>query len=283
MIAKLLTALLLAVTIATTAYAGPMSILTTSGPGSLSDTAARFIQPLLAKEFNGTVIVENISGALGSIGMRAYQERPADGNTLLVGGTQVPYVSKKGPSIGFDPMEEFEPLYGLSYAPQLILVAKDSPIHSYKDLGVLYKKKGHLNGGSSHPSTEMSLALLDKVTGATTTIVSYKMGVQLASELAGGFIDYTVSASGNTSTQGLLSTGILRSVGTLHELGVEEFSWTGLFIHKNTPPEVKARLRASVTKVMNSPEMQKFHQTPFLIDAAGITKLMLREYSLIPK
>lgn len=279
MISRLLVLVLLGIT---NVSAAPLGILTTSGPGSMSDTAVRYIQPLLERELNRRVFVENRPGALGLIGFNEYMQRPADGNTLLVGGTQIAYIAKTRPNLRFDLMGDLEPLYGLSQAPQQILVPANSPVRSYKDLEVLYRNKGTLHGGSSHPSTQLSMKLLDEVNRATTTVVNYKQPGQLASELVSGIIDYTISAVGNAATDGFVQSGQLRSVGILRDLGVEEFSWTGFFINKNTPERVKNQMRLAIERVMKSPEMQGFHQQTLLENSIFLRKQLEKEYNLIP-
>lgn len=279
MIFRALAVLLLTIS---TALASPLTLVTTSGPGSLSDTAARYFAPLLERELGRPVVVQNAPGAMGLVGMRAYQQMPHDGNALLIGGTQVPYVAKVMAPSDFDPMVAFEPLHGLSYARQQILVPSASPVKTAADLAKLQRKKGALNGGSSHPSTQTSMELLDAITGAKTTVVNYKQSAQLATELAVGIIDYTIGAKGNSATAGFVANGMLRVVADLRDLGVEEFSWTGFFIHADAPDAAKRRLIAAIDKVMYSPEAARFHQERYLLSASGLRRQMQREFDLIP-
>lgn len=215
------------------------------------------------------------------VGMRAYMAMAHDGNAVFIGSTQIPYLSATQAQKDFNPMVDLEPLHGLVSTPQQVLVPAGSPVKSVTDLKALQLAKGALNGGSSHPSTETSMRLLDKVTGATTTVINYKQGTQLASDLAAGFIDYTIGGKGNGATAGLLASGQLRVVGMLSDLRVEEFSWNGFYIHANAPAQAKASLASAIARVMESPEARRHHQPIFLADAEALRKLALREYRII--
>lgn len=280
MIARFLAAIFLSV--ACTAWAQPLTIITSSGAGSLSDTAARSVQPLLEKELGRPVVVINMAGAQGLIAMRHFAKLPADGSSLFIGGTQIPFIAKNKPQGDFDPMAELEPLHGLAYTPQQIMVASTSPAKTVYDLADVLKRKGMLTGASSHPSTQTSMAMLDKVIGIKTTVVPYKEATNVASDVAGGFVDYTIGGKGNGSTAGMVESGHLRVIGMLKDYGVEEFSWNAFFIQASAPDDVKRHLVAALAKVMRTPHIEKFHQERFLADTAAIRKLMKREFDLLP-
>lgn len=280
MIARLLAAAML---FASSAFAAqPLTLVTTSGPGSLSDTAARFAAMLLERELSRPVVVDNRPGGLGVVGLRHFWSLPSDGNAILIAGTQLAYVSKAVPQPDFDPMKAFVPLNGLVYTPQQIMVPAASPVRAPADLRALQRSKGVLNGGSSHPSTQTSMGLLDEVLGTKTTIVGYRQATQLASELAGGFIDYTIGGKGNGATAGLIESGHVRVIGNLKDLGVEEFSWVGLFVHADTTTTDKARLWTAVRRVMQAPEWAGFQQQRWDVGPQDILQTMKREHDLIP-
>ena len=281
MIARLLAAALIFASSALSAQT--LTLITTSGPGSLSDTAARFTAMLLERELGRPVIVDNRPGGMGVIGLRHFNGLPADGHSILIAGTQLAFVSKAMPQPDFDPMTAFVPLSGLVYTPQQIMVPAASPVRSPADLLALQRSKGKLDGGSSHPSTQTSMGLLDGVLGTRTTIVGYKQGSQLATELAGGFIDYTIGGKGNGATAGFIDSGQIRVVGFLKDLGVEEFSWVGVFVQKGVPEDVKAQLQAAMTRVLKSEAWQNYtQQERWAATPQQVLETMRREYELIP-
>lgn len=264
------------------AFAKPLTIVTTSGPGSLSDTAARYFAPLIEKELNRPVVIQNISGANGLVGLSVYSKMPANGDYILIGGTQIAFNAKTQKSLDFNPINDFYPLYGLSYAPQHILVPSNSKIYTFEDLVYFSKSKDGLMGGVSHPSTEMSIRLLDKSADINSTIVNYKQASQLLIDLSESRLDYTISAIGNAASSAYLSSGKLRSIVSLKSLDIEEFSWTAWFIHTSAPEDTKKYLELTLRKVMTSEDSKKFNQTVLNMNSSEIKKIVKREYEIIP-
>ena len=278
MLRKLLLTLTLLLSLAVNAQT--LNLVTTSGPGSLSDTAARYFAPLIEKELNQPVVVHNVPGALGLVGIQHFMKQPANGNYILIAGTQIPYIAKTRPADEFD-FTDLTPLHGLSTAKQQVLVPTNSPVKSISDLRSLQKSKGRLLGGSSHPSTQSSMELLDEKLGTQTTVVNYKQSSQLATELAAGLIDYTLGAKGNGSTAGFIQSGNLRVVGDIRDLGIEEFSWTAYFVHSSVPDNRKTQLAQALDKVMHSQEAKKFPQELYLLGPSGVARQVLYEYDII--
>lgn len=283
MIKKILAILAFSLLSLTSIAQTPLNIVTASGAGSIADTALRYFAPALEKELGRPVVIHNIPGGQGLVGVRAYIDMPADGNHILAVGTQLAYIAAAMPQNNIDTLNIFEPLHGLAYTPQQIMVASSSNIKSVSDLQELSKKKGFITGGSAHPSTQSSMMLLDKSIGTTTQIIGYKQTAQLATETAGGFVDYTVGGKGNGATSGLIDAGLLRVIGYLKDHDVEEFSWNAIFIHPKAPETEKKKIYSAFYKVLRSQEASKFHQDRLLIGPDAIKSIMLREYKLIQK
>lgn len=281
----------------------PITLVTLTGPGSQGDTAARFFAPLIEHETGKPVVIINAPGGQGVIGMEKYLQYKADGNTLLVGNSSVAFSPKLIPNLGFDPMNDLEPVYGLSSSPLLVLVAANSPIKSMKDFPALFKEKGKLFGGSSVVTTAVSMGLMDKTLGIVTEVVNYKQPQELVLNLSSGVLDYSIAGTANSSIQGLLEAGKLRAVGvvgktrslqypqllTMKEQGfesVEEFSWTAFFINAKTDPHTKQVVTDMLKKVMNSDAAKDFENKPgkpgrFLAGKDAIRLLQLKEEKMI--
>jgi tripartite-type tricarboxylate transporter receptor subunit TctC len=260
----------------TTAFSSTLTIVTTAGSGSLSDQVARFIQPLLAKELGVDVVVANAPGGNGVVGLRAFNQ--LSGDHLLIGSFAVPFVAKTLPQKEFDPLVDFSPVMGLTHTPLNITVPANSPARDMASLAKLSKEKGGLKGGTAHPSTSISMALIDKTFGATTEPINYKQTAQLYTELAAGLLDYTVGG-GNSVSVGLVQSGHLRNIARADQVGIPDFAWTALFVkadNENSPLANTAR------KVINAESMRGLPQ-PFLkADAPTIRAQVQREFALIP-
>jgi len=258
-----------------TAFSSTLTIVTTSGPGSLSDQVARFIQPLLAKELGVDVVVASAPGGNGVIGLRAFNQLSGDG--VLIGSFSIPFVAKTLPQKDFNPVNDFVPVVGLTHAPMHILVPANSPVKDVQGLIAKFKAEGGLKGGSAHPATGISITLFDKTFGTTTQTINYKQAAQLYTELAAGLLDY--GFGGNSVSVGLVQSGHLRSLGRLDQTGVPDFAWTALFVKagkENSPLANAAR------KVINAESMRGLPQ-PFLkADAPTLRAQVQREFALIP-
>lgn len=272
---KLIVALSL---LASSAFAAPVNIVTTSGPGSLSDQAARYIQPLLAKELGEEVIVVNVPGASGLVGMRAFNQLPKNEGHVLLGSFALAFVAKTMPQPDFDPLTAFTPVVGMTHVPLSVTVPSTSPAKSVSDFVKMSAEKGGLRGGTSHPSTDISMMLLDKQLGMRTEPVAYKQTAQLYTDLAAGVIDYTIGG-GNKVAVGLIESGKLRVLERINDFGIEDFSWTGLFMHAGAE---NSRVFEALKRVVTKSNMQDLKQPLFDADAATLRKLVAKEYALIP-
>lgn len=265
--------------VASNVFAGPVQIVTTSGPGSLSDQAARHIQPLLAKELGREVVVLNVAGANGVLGFREFSRLPKDGGHILIGSFALAYTAKTLPQADYDPLRDFAPVMGLTRTPLRVLVPANSPAKDINGLVELSKAKGGLMGGSSHPSTALILTLLDNKTGTRTTPVNYRQGAMLFADLASGQLDYSVGG-GHSTAAALLEEGRLREIGRLDDLGIEDFSWTGVFVHAGNE---NGKTAEAIKRVVNA-DTVKIPGNPFFkADAEALRRLVQREYSLIPQ
>lgn len=263
--------------VASNVFAGPLTIVTTSGSGSLSDQVARNIQPLLAKELGRDVVVMNIPGANGAIGFREFHRMPKEAGNVLIGSFALAYVAKTMPPNDFDPLKDFVPVTGLTHVPMRILVPANSPAKDVRGLVELSKAKGGLMGGSTHPSTSITLTLLDKKVGTSTTHVNYRQAAHLYTDLTAGLLDYTIG--GNQTAVSFIEDGRVRDLGRIDEMGIEDFSWTGLFVQAGNE---NGKVAEAIKRVINAQSMNIMGQ-PFLkADADDLRRLVKREYALIP-
>lgn len=262
--------------ISTNVFASTLTIVTTSGPGSLSDQAARFLQPLLAKELGVDVVVTNAPGGNGVVGFRAFNQ--LSGDHILIGSFAVPFVAKTLPQKDFDPISEFVPVVGLTHAPMNILVPAKSPVKDVAGLVALSKANNGLKGGTAHPSANASMHILDKTIGTNTQQINYKQITQLYTDLSSGILDYAFGGA-TSSAAALVQSGHLRSLGRLDQTGVPDFSWTALFVKAGNE---NGKVAQAAKKVVTAENMAALPQPFFRADAATLRGQLLREYALIP-
>ena len=146
-------------------------------PGGSNDVIARVIAPLLAKRLDATVIVENRSGADGTIGADLVARAPKDGGTLLLTSASLLTAAATQPKLPFDPVASLVPVAMIGNGPMLLAVAAASPWRTPADLiNDVRSRPGAVNYGTAgigsiaHLSTE----LMTDAAGARATHVHYK-------------------------------------------------------------------------------------------------------------
>lgn len=253
--------------------------------GGSADAGIRQLQQRLQGALGQTVIVENVPGAGGTLGANAVLNAPADGYTVLgTTGTDLNLAPMSLVSAKYDP-QKFRLI-----APVVItdFVLVSSNAHSFKNVEELIKHAK--NAGNKelsiahwgHGSTAHVVgADFETTAGITLLNVPYKGVAPIIPDLIGAQVDLSFLPLAGP-TLGLIQTGKVRPIGvtgarrnphlpdvpTLSEYrglkGFEHSIWSGLFVRRETPEAVAAKLTASVNASITAPEFKKY-----LEDSAG--------------
>jgi tripartite-type tricarboxylate transporter receptor subunit TctC len=251
----------------------PVTLIVPFPPGGPSDTLARAVALRMGKNLGQPVVIENISGASGTIGLSKMVSAAPDGYTLGFGtnGTHVANVAlfKKMP---YDPIADFEPI-GMAGSAALILVAKSGlPVNNLKDfISYAQANKAKLTFGSagvgsiSHSGCVIMLSELK----LEVTHIPYRGVAPAMNDLMGGQIDFMCDqtttalpqlAGGKIKALGVLSKQPLKQlpgVATLASLGyadVDVRSWNAIFAPKGTSKDVVAVLNRALAAAVGDPE-----------------------------
>ena len=254
----------------------PIRIIVPVATGGIADVSSRLIGARLTELWGQPVIVENKAGGGGNIGADVVAKAPADGYTLVMGfvGPHAvnPSLFRQMP---YDPIKDFAPVVMVMEAegllavnpnvvavksvPELIAMARANP-------GKLAYSSGGI-GTSSHLAGELfkSLAKVDIVH------VPYKGNVPSITDLIGGQVGLSFATMPTVlphvksgKLRGIAVIGSDRSpaapeLPTMAETvpGFAVNNWIGLFAPAGTPPEIVQKLHAEVTRIMETPEVQK--------------------------
>jgi tripartite-type tricarboxylate transporter receptor subunit TctC len=273
------TCLLASVLLGAPAYAQypnrPITIIVPFAAGGPTDVVARLVGEHMSRTLGQTIVVENIGGAGGTIGMtRAAQAQP-DGYTIAIGnmGTQSAAPALY-PNLKYDPAKSYAQVSIVNYTPQAVVAKKDSQAKTLKEFIDYLKANssklsyGHAGVGSiSH----VSGLVFNAKFGLTPTLVPYRGTGPALKDLVGGQIDYMVDQSLNVIPQVLAGTikayavaaparlESLPNVPSTKEAGVDFIfsAWNAMVAPKDTPKEIVAKLSDALSKALDDPSIRK--------------------------
>lgn len=278
----------------------PIKVIVPQPPGGGFDFVGRLLADRLGKAVGQSVVVENRPGSGTLVGTDAVAKAAPDGYTLLVGSvSNIALNPGLYRSLPYDSLRDFEPV-GLAASYSYTLVArKDLPHRSLKELVEFARanpgKLTYASGGNGSGQHVLA-AVLWKLAGVEVTHVPYRGAQAAYQDLLGGRVDLFFDLSSTARTQ--VEAGNVRAIAvsgaeryplhpdvpTVKETGVADLeleSWFGLFAPSATPPEVLAKLRTELAKVIAAPDVveafRKAGGKPMNLDAAQTRALVQRD------
>jgi tripartite-type tricarboxylate transporter receptor subunit TctC len=245
----------------------PITIVVPFPPGGPTD----FIARILADHMNGTlgqpVIIENVSGAGGSIGVGRVARAAPDGYTLSIGHWHTHVINAVSYKLNYDLIQDFTPVSLLAETPQWIVARKTLAANDLGELVAwLKERQGRATSGTVGSGGPDIIGLyFQKATGTSFTFVSYRGGAPLIQDLLGGQIDISFNQAAAAFAQ--VRDGSLKAyavmaktrwplapeVPSIDEAGVPGLYasfWHGLWAPKGTPRNVVARLNEAVRSAL---------------------------------
>ncbi len=245
-------------------------------PGGSADTTARIVGDGLSRELGQPVVVVNKPGAGTNIAAQYVSKAPADGYTLLFGGTSLVYSpGLLYPSMKANLARDFTPVGGVVNAPTILIVRQDSPVRDVKQLVTLARSKPRqINYGSTGAgvSPQIAMEMLNARAGIVMTHVPYKGTAPMLTAMLSGDIDVAFDVASSSAPmiqagklRGLAVSGgkrlkLFPNIPTIAESGYPGFdvtTWYGLVAPQGTPAGVVQKLNAALQKVLASPQTQK--------------------------
>ncbi|MGZ5092944.1 MAG: Bug family tripartite tricarboxylate transporter substrate binding protein [Burkholderiales bacterium] len=243
-------------------------------PGGPSDILARSMAQALSPSLGQPVVVDNRTGAGGTIGIDAAAKSPPDGYTMLLVAVATYTINANLYSkLPYDARRDLTPVSILAGAPYILTVHPSLPVHSLKDLIALAKARPKdLNYGSGGTGTgpQMAMELLKIKTGMSIVHIAYKgtgpalteqMGGQVQVGLFNMIAALPVVQSGKlraVAVSGARRSPALPSVPTLDEAGARGFEEVGghmIMVPGATPKEIMARLHRELIRALQAPDV----------------------------
>src|SRR5699024_1631610 len=250
-------------------------------PGGTTDVVARLVGERIAPLFGQPLIVENHSGASGSIGTKIAADAKADGYTIIFGNNQTHSTNASlFSNLPYDLRADFTPIAMLTRTKHVLVVPTSSSIQSLDDL-IEQGQNGILNFASSSMGSSahlLSESMGNKL-GMEVNHIPYRGAAPAIIDTIAGHVDFTVASYG--SAVSYLKDGTLRplaisgeerdsdlpDVPTFSELGLDSLSvdsWIGVYAPAGTPDEIIVQWSNALTDIMEDDDIiQKLKRTGF--------------------
>ena len=255
--------------------ARPITMIVPFPAGGATDTLARFLAEQMRALLGQPIIIENIAGAAGSIGVGRAVRSPADGYTLSIGTSTTHMLTGGLYALPFDLLRDLAPVIQVGSEPLLIVGKKSLPADDLKGL-IAYLKanpdKASVGIAGVGATGQLAGITFQKETGTTFQFVPYRGNGPAMQDLLAEHIDFMIEPSSNFkslvaagSVKPYAITGRTRlpsspDIPTADEAGLPGFFaslWYGLWVPKDTSKDIIAKLNATLVQVLADPMVQK--------------------------
>jgi len=251
-----------------------ISLVVPFAAGGPTDTIARIFADRLRQSLGQTVVVENTTGAAGTIGTARVVRAAPDGYTVLIGHWSTHVVNGAIYPLTFDLLNDFEPISLIASNPQLLVARKTVPAKDLQELIAWVKaNQDKISAGTAGAgaASHVSGVYFQGQTGTKFTFVPYRgTGPALQDVVAGNLdlmFDQAASAlpqvrNGNVRAFAVTAKTRLTSapdIPTVDEAGMPGFYiaiWHALWLPKNTPKDIVMRVNAAVREALADPAVR---------------------------
>ena len=266
---KTLVAIAIALMLASSAAAQPypsrpVTMVVPFAPGGPTDTIARILAEHMRRLLGQPIIVENVSGAGGSIGVGRVARATPDGYTLCVGNLSSHVMNGAVYTLQYDLIADFAPIALLSFQPLLIVARKSMPANDLRELVAWLKAnpgKATLGIQGVGTAGHVFAVFFYTETGTTVQLVPYRGAGPAMQDLVAGQIDFMIDTptnslpqvrGGNIKAYAVTEDARLPSapeIPTVDEAGLPGFHfsfWQALWAPKGTPTNIIDKLNSAV-------------------------------------
>jgi tripartite-type tricarboxylate transporter receptor subunit TctC len=272
-----------------------ITVVCASGAGGAVDVTTRIIADHMSKTLGQSVVVQNDPGAGGTLAINQVAKASPDGYTLLTIGPTVSTLKELYPKATADVQRDLQPVTIIGQTPMVLVAHKGVPGKDYPSLLAYIKSHpGELTFASNGRGSAGHLAgsLFKKMADANIRYIPYRTTPQATADLLGGRISMIwLSSLGNLAGSDQVKPIAVSLTGerwnqfpdvpTFDELGLKGYeatTWVSMYVTKDTPPEVAARLTEAVNAALADPEVQKRFQGTGIVKPRQTGPLFLKKY-----
>jgi tripartite-type tricarboxylate transporter receptor subunit TctC len=253
----------------------PVTFVVPFPPGGPTDALGRLVGERMTRALGQTVIIDNASGAGGTVGTAKVARAAADGYTLCIGQLNSHVFGAAVYNPPYDVLNDFEPVGMISISALMMTGRAELPPNSFAELVPWMKARPEPatfgTVGSGSPAHVWTFGFT-QATGVRFELIPYRGAAPTIQDMLAGRIDLTALEASNLlphvqagkmKAYALLSAKrwkIAPEIPTMAEAGFPGYEmpfWTGLFVRKGTPPEAIARLNAALVESLADPALQK--------------------------
>jgi tripartite-type tricarboxylate transporter receptor subunit TctC len=255
--------------------ARPVTLVVPFPAGGSTDTIGRVLAEGMRAALGQTIVIENIGGASGNLGVGRVARAAADGHMLILGSWPTHVLNAAIFSLPYDPLVDFEPVALVAAQPLFIIARKTMPAANLKELITWLKAnpgkatQGTAGaGGASH----VAGVFFQKASGTEFQSVPYRGSAPAMQDLLAGQIDLMLDLAascapqvraGNVKAYAVTSanrSSAAPDVPTVDEAGLPGFyvtSWHAIWAPKGTPAAIVAKLNAAAKAALAEPAVRK--------------------------
>src|SRR4051812_43465158 len=253
----------------------PITIVVPFSAGGPSDAMSRILADRMKLKLGEPILIENVTGAGGSIGVGRALRSPPDGYTIGFGHLGTHVANGAIYKLGYDLVTDLEPVVLLPSNPMIIVSKNAVPAKTLQELlAWLRSRPTPAAAGTAGAGSGSHIAGLyfENVTGIKLQYVPYRGTGPAMNDLVGGQIDLIVDQTSNSIGQ--VRAGNIRAyavtdqkrlehapdIPTTDEAGLPGFHmtlWSGMWVPKGTPKEIVAKLNAAAVDALNDPSVRK--------------------------
>ena len=255
--------------------ARPITMIVPFPAGGATDTLARYLAEQMRGILGQPVIIENVGGAAGSIGVGRAVRSAADGYTLSIGTSTTHMLTGGLYTLPFDLLKDLDPVIEIGSEPLLIAGRNSLPADDLRGL-IAYLKanpdKASVGIAGVGATGHLAGISFQKETVTKFQFVPYRGNAPAMQDLLAGQIDFMIEPASNFKS--LIGTGSIRpyavtgrtrlpsspDIPTADEAGLPGFVaslWYGLWVPKGTPREIVEKLNTTIRQVLADPSVER--------------------------
>jgi tripartite-type tricarboxylate transporter receptor subunit TctC len=252
----------------------PITIVVPFAAGGPTDAMARILADRMQRRLGQSILIENVTGAGGSLGVGRVVRAPPDGYTVSIGHLGTHVANGAIYQLGYDLVTDLAPVVLLPSNPMIVVSNNAIPAKTLKELIAWLKARptpataGTAGAGSA---THIAGLYFENITGIPLQFVPYRGTAPAMNDLVAGQIDIIIDQTSNSIAQ--VRAGTIRAyavtddkrsasapdIPTADEAGLAGFHmtlWSGLWVPRATPPEIVTKLNAAAVEALHDPAVR---------------------------